>query len=231
MLRQNLNGEGFHRLSTFPTLVQMSQTVRLFVNDKRIATAVITKKGKFLQVYPTKKNFVSEDDWRSSWKHETHPQSRVENAESKAPPPKNPSVGTKNWTYKEVYRFTAPPGKYYIGDLCYVLGDDVYDKVFGGQGYEMGLYTQTGTDNFFLVDSTAYGDGLYLGSDRREFAVDAGLIGITPASCMAKNDGGGQIYTFTNPVECRFKNGRFSFTSSNGSFYLMIDTTGDDDNY
>jgi hypothetical protein len=107
----------------------MSQTVRLFVNDKRIATAVITKKGKFLQVYPTKKNFVSEDDWRSSWKHETHPQSRVENAESKAPPPNNATISTKNWTYKEVYRFTAPPGKYYIGDLCYVLGDDVYDKI------------------------------------------------------------------------------------------------------
>lgn len=212
-------------------LVPMSQTIRLFVNEKRISTAVRTKKGQFIQVYPVKRGFESEAAWRASWKSETHPQVKVESLESKAPPTNTQRVSSKNWTYKEVYRYTAPPGKYYIGDLCYVLGDDVYDKVFGEQGYEGGLYKQEGTANFFLVDNTAYGDGLYIGSDRREFAVDAGIIGITPASCMAKNDGGGQVYTFNDPVECRFKDGRFSFTSSNGSFYLMIDTTGDDDNY
>jgi hypothetical protein len=205
----------------------MSQTLRLFVNDKRISTAVLTKKGQFLQVFPTKKTFPSEISWRQSWDAQTHPHIRIESVEVPAQAPKKNPVTKENWTYKETYRFTAPAGEYYIGDLCYVLSDEIYDKVFGGEGYEPGLYTQKGTNNFFLVDGTAYGDGMYFSSDQREFGVDAGIIGITPVNCMAKNDGGGQIYTFKDPVECRFKNGLFSFTS--GSKRITIDTRGGDD--
>lgn len=210
---------------------QMSQTLRLFVNDKRISTAVYTKQGSFLQVYPIKKVFSSEDNWCASWKSITHPEVKLERSEPKGTPALSEwlSIATDNWTYDGVYQYTAPPGDYYIGDLCYVFNDEFYEKVFGGQDYQSGLYRQAGSKNFFLVDNTAYGDGLYLGSDQREFAVDAGIIGITPMSCREKNDGGGHIYTFTEPVDCRFKNGRFSFRS--GTTNLMIDTTGDDDNY
>ena len=207
---------------------QMSQTLRLFVNEKRISTAVYTKQGSLLQVYPTKKCFPSEGEWRMSWTKITHPTVKVESPVSKEKPTQQRPLRTNNWTYDGVYQYTAPPGKYYIGDLCYVLGDDVYDKVFGEKDYKPGLYRQAGGKNFFLVDTTAYGDGLYRGSDQREFAVDAGIIGITPVSCMEKNDGGGQIYTFTDPVTCRFVNGVFFFTSNMDS--LVIDTTGGDDN-
>ena len=206
---------------------RMSQTIRLFVNDKRISTAVITKNGDFLQVYPSKKAFANEGSWLNSWNHVKQPKVLVEAEVSKKKTKPEVALTSKNWSYKDTWRFTAPPGEYYIGDLCYVLGDEIYDKVFGGQGYEPGLYTHHDTKNFFLVDSTAYGDGCYMGSDNREFCVDAGIIGITPVSCMAKNDGGGQIYTFKDPVECRFKNGRFTFIS--GFTNLIIDTTGEDD--
>lgn len=216
----------------------MSQTVRLFVNDKRISTAVTTKKGDFLQVYPMKKAFPCEEAWRISWRHETHPEVVVKSERSLMLPTKKKSATTKginatltskNWSYKEVYRYKAPAGEYYIGDLCYVLGDEIYDKVFGGQGYEMGLYTQEGTGNFFFVDHTAYGDGLYISSDDREFAVDAAIIGITPVSCMAKNDGGGQIYSFKDPVECIFKNGCFTFVSGYNQVVINTGASENDD--
>jgi hypothetical protein len=207
----------------------MSQALRIFVNDKRISTAVIMKNGDFLQVYPEKKTFANEGSWLNSWNHMRYPKVLVESEGSKAPPHSKVSVSSKNWSYKETYRYTAPPGQYYIGDLCYVLSDEIYHKVFGVETYEPGLYIQKDTTNFFLVDCTAYGDGCYMGSDQREFCVDAGIIGITPVSCMAKNDGGGQIYTFKDPVECRFKDGRFSFIS--GDTHLIIDTGGDGDEY
>lgn len=134
-----------------------------------------------------------------------------------------------DWKYSTEKRINAPAGKYYIGDLCYVLSNDVYDKVFGGAGYESGLYT--GPDNqFFLVDGTAYGDGAYRSSDGKEFGVDAGIIGICPVSLMAKDDGGGHIYEFEEPVKCVFKNGIFTFTS--GYTSITINTVGtDDDDY
>jgi hypothetical protein len=209
----------------------MSQTLRLFVNDKRISTAFYTKQGSLIQVYPSRKHFPSEAEWRMSWNKITNPIVKVESSLSKEKPALSEwlPIATDNWTYDGVYQYTAPPGDYYIGDLCYVFNDEFYEKVFGGQDYQPGLYLQTGSKNFFLVDNTAYGDGLYRGSDQREFAVDAGIIGITPMSCREKNDGGGQIYTFTEPVDCRFENGRFFFSS--GFNELVIDTTGDDDGY
>lgn len=208
----------------------MPHTLRLFVNKKRISTAVYTKDGKLLQVYPEKKFFPSREAWQTSCKTITHPEVEVKSSGTNEQPVHWLPIPTDNWSYKEVSKFTAPPGKYYIGDLCYVLGDQVYDKVYGGQGYESGLYTHADGKHFFLVDNTAYGDGIYLGSDDKEFTVDAGILGITPVCCMEKNDGGGQIYTFTEPVECSFRNGIFNIRS--GYTRLKINTQGtEEDGY
>jgi hypothetical protein len=150
------------------------------------------------------------------------------------PTPSSSSTTTFNkndWKYSSARATTIPAGDYYIGDLCYVLSEDIYHKVFGGDNrdYESGLYT--GPNNqFFLVDNTAYGDGLYTGSDGKEFGVDAGIIGICPVSLMAKDDGGGHIYKFNKPVRCVFKNGVFRFEY--GYNQLVIDTAGyDEDAY
>lgn len=141
--------------------------------------------------------------------------------------PMTASVNVKDWQYSSVKGHVCPAGKYYIGDLCYVLGNAVYDKVYGGHGYGDGLYVNKKTNEFFFVGATAYGDGCYIGSDGKEFGVDAGIIGICPASCMRKDDGGGHMYTFTEPVECKFKGGFFDFISGYNS--LTIDTSGIDE--
>jgi hypothetical protein len=216
--------------------------MRLFINDNRISTAVKVKSGGLLQVYPVKKQFANEVDWQQHWAELTKPKiilrfgDGTERAVAPAPvvpKPKavEPKAKLSDWTFTKSnnIRTTLPPGEYYIGDLCYVLGDNVYDNIFGGTGYEMGIYTEKSTGRTFLVGSTAYGDGEYPGSDGNKFAVDAGIIGICPKSLMAKDDGGGHMYTFTQPVNCRFSGGRFFFDS--GYKHLVVDTSGDDDAY
>lgn len=316
-----------------------SNTLRFYVNDKRLSTAIRVKDCYILQVYPSRQRFANEEDWRSYWEMNKicKPQIRVEGgmslqstqtdatkqkgfrcaeclldgtldhrnciilkykgsvadwetasieqrkelrtevaAKAAEPRPKartwicpacnlgpgndhrmcicqffNYSVTAweeacgirqaepeseeesvvlsstplsnkqEDWTHSGGKTHTFPPGKYFIGDLCYALSDELYENVFGGFDYERGLYKQTNSNHFFFVADTYFGDGLYRGSDGKEFGVDAGVISILPEATMTKNDGG-HIYNFKDPVKCTFYNGKFSFQS--GSQRLVIET-------
>lgn len=141
----------------------------------------------------------------------------VQPASSSSPASSNLS----EWTHKAGPTHTFPPGKYFIGDLCYALPDEIYENIFGGMGYEDGLYTQKDSNHFFFVASTSFGDGCYEGSDGKEFGVDAGVLSILPAATMDKNDGG-HMYDFQYPVTCTFRDGKFKFSS--GTTQLTIKT-------
>jgi hypothetical protein len=257
-------------------------THRVFYDNKRLSTAVVTKKGEFLQVFPTKQVFESETHWKKHWQDEIIKNIRFEvqvpapkpkpvamkvedmsreelvnllltlqakpasvvpesskmsaktdatppaPASSPAPAPTSPSQ--LSWMFKEGKRkHTFPPGKYYIGDLCYALQEDIYDRVFGGQGYDEGLYSsELGS---FMMYGTG-GDGEFKGSDGYGYPVDAGLIGIASLACCnpEKDVYGGKVFTFDKPVECSFNDTAFTFYS--GDFYLRISNHGDyDDEY
>jgi hypothetical protein len=43
-------------------------TVRFFVNNKRISTAVRLHDGSFLQVYPKHEKFQTQEEWEMYWK-------------------------------------------------------------------------------------------------------------------------------------------------------------------
>lgn len=320
------------------------KTLRFYVNNKRISTAVRVKQGYILQVYPMHQRFANEDDWRSFWEMHSicKPVVRVEGemslqstqtqatkdkdfrcaecllngtfdhrncivlkykgsitdwevasveqrkelradiaAKAAEPKPKSntwicpacqkgpgndhrmcicqyfnysvqaweeacgirqaareeevavevvqpaapssppASMNLSDWTHKAGRTHTFPAGKYFIGDLCYALPDEIYENIFGGMGYEDGLYTQNDSNHFFFVASTSFGDGCYQGSDGKEFGVDAGVLSILPAATMDKNDGG-HIYDFQYPVTCTFQNGTFRFSS--GPTQLTIKT-------
>jgi hypothetical protein len=77
---------------------------------------------------------------------------------------------------------TMPAGKYYVGDLCYVM-HECWDEVCG-------LFFKGRTDGgcnegeFVLKDgrrfvsyNTKWGDGGYYDQNGNEYSVDAGLIG------------------------------------------------------
>lgn len=73
-------------------------------------------------------------------------------------------------------------GKYYVGDLCYVLHDEwdeVCSLLFAGRkdgGCNQGEFNLK-DGRRFAVYNTAYGDGTYVDGQGREYDVDAGCIG------------------------------------------------------
>jgi len=128
----------------------------------------------------------------------------------------------KPYEYTKSVTATLPAGRYYIGDLCYVLNESIYQGVFGDNGYEPGHYKIVAGE--FMLNRTAYGDGAYIGSNDYAYGVDAGIIGIASMSVCAPEEDvyGGTLHTFTEPVTCAFNNGRFQFSSD--GWYLEIDT-------
>ena len=78
----------------------------------------------------------------------------------------------------------------YVGDLCYCLNYDVYQEAMELANYE-GKFDSTASgmhvEGAFV--STQYGDGEYIGSDGREYAVDAGIIGIVNITSAAATEG------------------------------------------
>lgn len=74
---------------------------------------------------------------------------------------------------------TMPAGKYYIGDLCYVMHDawdEFCDITIDGHNCLDGEFTLK-DGRRFATYGTAYGDGMYPASTGANLPVDAGLIG------------------------------------------------------
>lgn len=104
---------------------------------------------------------------------------------------------------------------FYIGDICYVLDDEVYYGVWGKNGYVDGQYK---ADNgyAFAVASTMYGDGCYDDDDGNVYGVDAGVLGIVPLELVsdvekAREDG--------LVVEC---NGEATMYAREGDFHFEL---------
>ena len=111
-----------------------------------------------------------------------------------------------------------PAGKYYVGDLCYVMHDEwdeVCGKFFEGRddhGCNQGMF-ELKDGRKFASFNTKYGDGGYFDQDGKEYGVDAGLIGCISLNDIDLNaDGnsttGGQIVQFDH-----------DFTVSGGDSY------------
>ncbi len=62
-------------------------TVRFFVNDKRVSTAVQLTDGTLLQVYPKHQQFENQKEWEEYWNDSTlvKPVTQVEVTPPKAP--------------------------------------------------------------------------------------------------------------------------------------------------
>lgn len=77
---------------------------------------------------------------------------------------------------------TFPAGLYYVGDLCYLLPDHVYDDYVcsstGYEGVEVEVTDGEKAPYLSFYSHTAYGDGLYRDNNKNSYCVDAGIIGI-----------------------------------------------------
>ena len=121
---------------------------------------------------------------------------------------------------------------FYVGDICYVLNDDLYHGVWGAAGYENGVFTDTASGLKFAVAGTLYGDGEYQDQQGRRYGVDAGVIGIVPIELVApKYYRGGHIFECAGEAMFEAEDGVFNIILPDGQG-IFIDT-GDayDDEY
>ena len=108
-----------------------------------------------------------------------------------------------------------PAGKYYVGDLCYVMHnewDEVCKLTLADDYLDQGCF-KLGNGVRFAMLRTAYGDGCYEDREGREYAVDSGTIGCVKVDDITeevREDLGNIIefntdfYVSTNGQELRF---------------------------
>ena len=104
-----------------------------------------------------------------------------------------------------------PAGKYYVGDLCYVMHDE-WDEVCGlffegrdDHGCNQGVF-QLKDGRKFASFNTKWGDGGYRDQYGRSYGVDAGLIGCIAIKDINLDSGdnftrGGQVIEFDSDFE------------------------------
>lgn len=76
---------------------------------------------------------------------------------------------------------TVPAGTYILGDPCYSIPEDEWDDILTETNYFNDSYGNLSDGRFFLGFGTAFGDGVFTGSDGVDYGVDAGLIGLVEA--------------------------------------------------
>jgi len=86
---------------------------------------------------------------------------------------------------------SMPAGKYYVGDLCYVMTDEEWEEfcsiTIDGMKVKDGEFSLK-DGRRFATYGTAYGDGVYHDQYGHSYSVDAGLIGcIKVEDIRAKN--------------------------------------------
>ena len=128
-------------------------------------------------------------------------------------------------------KFTVHSEKgFYLGDICYVLGDETYYGVWGGNHYEDGCF-EVGEGGFqFVVAGTAYGDGTYFDGQGHEYGVDAGVIGLVPLELVGKEDGlsDGRVCLCGGEAEFEVEDGVFFVSLPNGE-NVIINTAAEED--
>jgi len=112
------------------------------------------------------------------------------------------------------------PGKYYIGDLCYVLNDArmnelcrrMYPDDFATMARHYGEHTLADGTRL-AVFGTAYGDGCYIDQNGKTYSVDAGIIGCMKLKDVdeAPSERLGNVYMFRKPFDTSAKDGVLTF--------------------
>lgn len=128
-------------------------------------------------------------------------------------------------------------GKYYIGDICYALGEEIYYKHWGDRfSFGDGLYDVDGKQ--FAVLSTAWGDGSYVGyhkNNRYVFPVDAGNIGMVDVALLNRSEEYlstcGAIIEFDSDISFSYDDGVISIRADGVSIDINTGDDTDEDDY
>ncbi len=108
-------------------------------------------------------------------------------------------------------------GKYYIGDICYVLPESDYDQMLEKSNYFKIKTTHQWDGEYrghpIFVASTSYGDGVYGDNYGRDYYVDAGIIGIVSVEALVVKSKIelGNLIEFENDFRVSYDDGIFLF--------------------
>lgn len=120
-----------------------------------------------------------------------------------------------------------PPGRYFIGDPCYVFDDDkdTWDKLLDAGLSDGGVVEFNGHKVY--AHHTAYGDGTYKDQNGNEFGVDTGMLGAVPIELIEYPAGeeDGTMVDAPNGLLVDYENGTFYF----GNIVIKTDEDDEDD--
>lgn len=125
-----------------------------------------------------------------------------------------------------------PAGRYYIGDLCYVMHpqwEEFCNITISGSMVEDGEFKLENGVRFASL-CTMYGDGSYFDQFNNRYPVDAGLIGCVRVEDITDPDARldlGAVIEFENDFEVSSKNGVLTF----GHIVINTGDEEDDDDY
>lgn len=129
----------------------------------------------------------------------------------------------------QIKAVTMPAGKYWVGDPCYGVPDDLWMTWLKAADYENRDVLIADLDGYPVLGiGTAHGDGEYEGNDGNRYPVDAGLIGCVPAEIVDADPiltapFGMQLVEFTEPFDCESDDGLISIG------HIDIDTDPDEE--
>lgn len=112
---------------------------------------------------------------------------------------------------------TVPPGRYFMGDPCYAVPQDLWMPLLESCGYFETSPVGHVAGLEVLAFATAWGDGSYYDQYSNAFLVDAGLIGLTPIElALRKADADelntlGLVVDFEQPTLCHKHEGQLIF--------------------
>ena len=138
---------------------------------------------------------------------------------------------------EKMYPINMKAGRYYIGDLCYVMGDhwnEICDLTIDEKSgtVKNGVFTMK-NGIIFAMYHTVYGDGTYRDYEGREYLVDSGSIGAVLINDLdpdvLKNvveiKGNGHIIRFPEDFRSYMFEGEISF----GRIYIQTDISDHED--
>ena len=122
-------------------------------------------------------------------------------------------------------KYTLSPGRYYIGDIYYVLDKRIYYYIWGKK-FDFSEGKIKVNNSVFVVGNTKNKNGLYSykGSNNFIYVVETGVIGIVHEDLIDKNNiSFGTLHTFTENVTFSYDNYGLFIIESN-DFFLQINT-------
>lgn len=121
-------------------------------------------------------------------------------------------------------KVTLPAGKYFIGDPCYVISDENWEKL-GASGFPDG--ENNVLDASMFMAGTAYGDGEYTDGKYCRYPVDSGTLGAVPSSLIGKIEGRklGFYGDYPNGLEIEYDGHGFTF----GEIHIETEDEDDDE--